>query len=179
MSDAKDSANNGAANNGAAHNGAVNDGAAGKEIPHDDHPHFGDELRLLAEAFLERVEPTLRRAAVGASREAWSSCDWCPVCAVTALVRGEHHDILGTLADHGTSVIVVLREALAGVPVEPRIPADLAKTTPSAKNGSEAPRTTARPEAVKFVNIPITINPTSSTKLHSNGDNPGSWAPVV
>ncbi|MEV0357984.1 hypothetical protein AB0H71_18205 [Nocardia sp. NPDC050697] len=86
--------------------------------PEDELAEFAAELKLLAEAVLERVEPVLRRsAAVG--RTDWESCSWCPVCAAAALVRGERHDVLAALADHGTAIVTVLREALAGVPVEP------------------------------------------------------------
>ncbi|MEU4316648.1 hypothetical protein [Nocardia sp. NPDC024068] len=79
---------------------------------------FADELRLLAEAVLERVEPVLRAAASEDLPE-WSSCTWCPVCAAAALVRGEHHEVLAAVATHGTAIVTVLREALAGVPVGP------------------------------------------------------------
>ncbi|WP_433756123.1 hypothetical protein [Nocardia sp. CA-135398] len=83
---------------------------------------FAAELKLLAEAVLERVEPVLRRAADG--QPDWSNCSWCPVCAAAALVRGEHHDVLAVVADHGTAIVTVLREALAGVPVDPVMPED-------------------------------------------------------
>lgn len=79
---------------------------------------FADELRLLAEAVLERVEPVLREAAAEGQPE-WNNCTWCPLCAAAALVRGEHHEVLATVAAHGTAIVTVLREALAGVPVEP------------------------------------------------------------
>ncbi|HLS76816.1 MAG TPA: hypothetical protein VK083_08525 [Nocardia sp.] len=88
----------------------------------DAFAEFAEELRLLAEAVLERVEPVLRGAAE--DRAEWSSCSWCPVCATAALVRGEHHDVLTALADHGTAIVTVLREALAGAPVEPVLPED-------------------------------------------------------
>jgi len=91
---------------------------------HDDSfGEFAQELRALAETLLEHVEPALRRAAAD-SRE-WDSCSWCPVCATAALVRGEHHDVVAAIADHGTAIVTVLREALAGVPVEPLLPDDL------------------------------------------------------
>ena len=83
---------------------------------------FTDELRLLAEAVLERVEPVLRQAAAEEQPE-WNNCTWCPVCAAAALVRGEHHEVLAAVAAHGTAIVTVLREALAGVPVDP-IPHD-------------------------------------------------------
>ena len=81
------------------------------------------ELRQLAENVLERVEPALRRAAAGAEQDDWAGCSWCPVCAAMALLRGEHHDLLATFADHGVAVVTVLREAIAGMPVEPVMPA--------------------------------------------------------
>ncbi|MGV9679398.1 hypothetical protein ACWDSJ_29320 [Nocardia sp. NPDC003482] len=87
----------------------------------DQFAEFAEEMRLLAEAVLERVEPVLR-AASAEGRTEWDSCSWCPVCAVAALVRGEHHDVVAALAEHGTAVVTVLREALAGVPVEPMMP---------------------------------------------------------
>lgn len=98
--------------------------------PRDENfAEFADELRLLAEAVLERVEPVLRKTAAD-GRTDWSSCSWCPVCAAAALVRGEHHDVVAAIADHGTSIVTVLREALAGVPVEPVVPPELDPDSP-------------------------------------------------
>ncbi|WP_194853140.1 hypothetical protein [Nocardia sp. SYP-A9097] len=97
--------------------------------PDDNFGEFAEELRLLAEAVLERVEPVLRRTATD-GRTQWSSCAWCPVCAAAAVVRGEHHDVVAAIADHGTALVTVLREALAGVPVEPVIPPDLDPESP-------------------------------------------------
>ncbi|MGY4100916.1 hypothetical protein ACW2Q0_15370 [Nocardia sp. R16R-3T] len=98
------------------------DGWPGGAEPGDSLGDFAAELKLLAEAVLERVEPVLRRAADG--QPDWSSCSWCPVCAAAALVRGERHDVLAVVADHGTAIVTVLREALAGVPVDPVMPDD-------------------------------------------------------
>ncbi|WP_245717594.1 hypothetical protein [Nocardia jejuensis] len=92
--------------------------------PDDNLGEFAEELRLLAEAVLERVEPVLRRTASDGRAE-WNNCSWCPVCAAAAIVRGEHHDVVAAIADHGTAIVTVLREALAGVPVAPVIPPDL------------------------------------------------------
>ncbi|MEV6389082.1 hypothetical protein [Nocardia xishanensis] len=92
--------------------------------PHGDgFSEFAEELKLLAEAVLERVEPVLRRSAAQGQPD-WSACSWCPVCAAAALVRGEHHDVVAAIADHGTAIVTVLREALAGVPVDPLLPTD-------------------------------------------------------
>lgn len=84
---------------------------------------FAEELRLLAEAVLERVEPVLRDAAADDKPE-WGNCTWCPLCAAAALVRGEQHEVLATVAAHGTAIVTILREALAGEPVDPVVPHD-------------------------------------------------------
>ncbi|UFS99486.1 hypothetical protein [Nocardia huaxiensis] len=99
--------------------------------PHPDQNlgEFAEELKLLAEAVLERVEPVLRRTAAD-GRTDWDSCSWCPVCAAAAVVRGQHHDVVASIAEHGTAIVTVLREALAGVPVEPVIPPDLDPESP-------------------------------------------------
>ena len=67
----------------------------------DSHGELAEELRLLVETVLERIEPSLRRAATGEGIPEWSSCSWCPLCAVVALVRGEHHEVVAALAEHG------------------------------------------------------------------------------
>ncbi|MGW5571547.1 hypothetical protein ACWEVD_10130 [Nocardia thailandica] len=97
-------------------------GPRGPHSPHADGlAEFTEELRLLAEALLERVEPVLRRTAVD-GRPDLGGCGWCPMCAAAALVRGDHHDVVAALAEHGTALVTILREALAGVPVDPLLP---------------------------------------------------------
>lgn len=91
----------------------------------DGFAEFTEELRLLAEVLLARVEPVLRRTAADGEADL-GGCAWCPVCAAAALVRGDHHDVVAALAEHGTSMVTVLREALAGVPVEPVLPPEWA-----------------------------------------------------
>ncbi|WP_245839707.1 hypothetical protein [Nocardia donostiensis] len=90
-------------------------------VDNDGIAEFADEMRLLAEVVLERIEPALRHAAAEGKPE-WSNCNWCPVCAAAALVRGERHEVVAALAEHGTAIVTVLREALAGVPVDPVMP---------------------------------------------------------
>ncbi|MEU6833541.1 hypothetical protein ABZ894_33290 [Nocardia beijingensis] len=113
---------------------------------------FAEELKLLAEAVLERVEPVLRRAADG--QVEWSSCSWCPVCAAAALVRGEHHEVLAAIADHGTAIVTVLREALAGVPVEPVMPTDADPETGAPHHHD---RRGDDDDGPRYVDIPVTI----------------------
>lgn len=135
-------------------------GSTGDDNPVDGLAEFAAELKLLAESVLERVEPVLRRAADG--QVEWASCGWCPVCAAAALVRGEHHEVLQTVADHGTAIVTVLREALAGVPVEPVMPEDGpdhqhnhgVSQDDSADTDSGAGQRSSRS---RYVSIPVTI----------------------
>ncbi|MFI7530915.1 hypothetical protein [Nocardia salmonicida] len=114
---------------------------------HDGFAEFTEELRLLSEVLLARVEPVLRRTAAD-GRADLGGCAWCPVCAAAALVRGDHHDVVAALAEHGTSLVTVLREALAGIPVEPVLPpewADHAAGHPDSTDGPGARVRAARP----------------------------------
>ncbi|WP_228836356.1 hypothetical protein [Nocardia brasiliensis] len=148
---------------GAAHSDAKPKSDPYQGDPGDGRAEFAAELKLLAEAVLERVEPVLRRAADG--QVEWSSCDWCPVCAAAALVRGEHHEVLQSVADHGTAIVTVLREALAGVPVDPVMPEhdhaaphrDSTASPHDAAAGRTEDRAGQRPSRSRYVAIPVTI----------------------
>ncbi|WP_233608671.1 hypothetical protein [Nocardia stercoris] len=113
-------------------------GPSAEHVHGDGFGEFTEELRLLAETLLERVEPVLRRAAAESGADA-GPCAWCPMCAAAALLKGDHHDVVAAIAGHGTAIVTVLREALAGVPVEPVLP-------PEFGAGSAAPRESAVPE---------------------------------
>ncbi|MCX4098738.1 hypothetical protein [Nocardia sp. alder85J] len=120
----------------------MNDGSAAGHSTADHMSEFTEELRLLAETLLERVEPVLRRAAAD-DRPEWDGCGWCPLCATAALVRGEHHEAVATIAAHGTAIVTVLREALAGVPVDPVAP--------------DRPEPAQRPASARYQPIPVQI----------------------
>ncbi|PXX62255.1 hypothetical protein DFR70_107122 [Nocardia tenerifensis] len=127
---------------------------------------FVAELKVLAENVLERVEPVLRQAADG--QVEWSSCNWCPVCAAAALMRGEHHEVLQAVADHGTAIVTVLREALAGVPVDPVMPESepsgghqhnhgVPQDSSTEAGSTAGPRTSRASQRPRYVSIPVTI----------------------
>ncbi|MFD4461510.1 hypothetical protein [Nocardia sp. NPDC058480] len=105
---------------------------------HDGFAEFTEELRLLSEVLLARVEPVLRRTAAD-GRADLGGCAWCPVCAAAALVRGDHHDVVAALAEHGTSMVTVLREALAGIPVEPVLPPEWTEHAAAHPNSTDGP----------------------------------------
>ena len=117
---------------------------------------FAEELRLLAESVLERIEPALRKTALGIGQDDWSSCSWCPVCALVALLRGQRHEVVTALAEHGTAIVTVLREALAGEPVDPRMPGDPDEAAGGAAGASPEAAPDPGP-AAGYADIPVTI----------------------
>ena len=77
------------------------------------HPEIGPELRQLAQAILDRLEPAVRAAATVARGrdDAPGKCQqvWCPVCALAALVEGEQHPMLDVIAEHSVALLTVVR----------------------------------------------------------------------
>jgi hypothetical protein len=81
------------------------------------HPELGPELRRLAQALLNRIDPTVRSTAAlaaGIGKEPGKEpgkCQqvWCPVCALAALVNGEQHPLVGVIAEHSVALLDVLR----------------------------------------------------------------------
>jgi len=65
----------------------------------------------LAQAILERLEPTVRLAAARATSGSEGKCQqvWCPVCALAAVVAGEQHPLLSVIAEHSVALLAVVR----------------------------------------------------------------------
>ncbi len=90
------------------------------------HPEIGAELRQLAQAILDRLDPAVRAAAAVAARrgDAPGNCQqvWCPVCALAALVSGEQHPMLDVIAEHSVALLTVVRAVVDvnGGPPPPR-----------------------------------------------------------
>ena len=98
--------------------GHTDAGAAGRR--HSDagaggrrHSDITPELRQLAQAILDRIDPAVRIAAARAagSGQGAGKCQqvWCPVCALAALVEGEQHPMLTVIADHSVALLAVIR----------------------------------------------------------------------
>jgi len=83
---------------------------AGVNPPGGGHPEIGPELRRLAQAVLDRLDPALRAAAAGSGGPP-GRCQqvWCPVCALGALVTGEQHPLLSVIAEHSVALMTVIR----------------------------------------------------------------------
>jgi hypothetical protein len=76
------------------------------------HSEIGPELRQLAQAILDRLDPAVRSAAAlagGADGPGKCQQVWCPVCALAALVSGEQHPLLTVIADHSVALLAVVR----------------------------------------------------------------------
>lgn len=90
-----------------------------------DHAALMAELRALATAALDRLEPVLERLAETAPPDAAAppsdaaagergsfGCSWCPVCALAALLRGEQHDLVTLVASQLSALIALVRALL-------------------------------------------------------------------
>jgi len=77
------------------------------------HTDVGPELRRLAQALLDGIDPALRAAAARASGAGVGTgkCQqvWCPVCALAAVVTGEQHPLVSVIADHSVALLDVIR----------------------------------------------------------------------
>ncbi len=78
---------------------------------HPDLGELGPELRKLAQAILDRLDPAVRAAALlaASSGDGPGKCQqvWCPVCALAALATGEEHPLLTIVAEHSVALYEV------------------------------------------------------------------------
>ncbi|TQK27824.1 hypothetical protein [Arthrobacter sp. SLBN-53] len=98
------------------------------------HSDIPPELRQLAQAILDKLDPAVRIMAARAAAEGAGAgaCQqvWCPVCALAALINGEQHPLLSVIADHSVALLTVIRAMVAetgpptDVPPPPPEPAD-------------------------------------------------------
>jgi hypothetical protein len=83
------------------------------------HPDIGPELRKLAQAILDGIDPALRTAAAltAGGGVGTGKCQqvWCPVCALAALATGDQHPLLTVIADHSIALLEVIRRIVNDV----------------------------------------------------------------
>jgi hypothetical protein len=104
------------------------------------HPDIGPELRQLAQAILDWIDPAVRSAAAMASgadaRPGKCQQVWCPVCTLAALVTGEQHPLVAVIAEHSGALLAVIRAMVADIDSASQPPpgggasADAARTPP-------------------------------------------------
>jgi hypothetical protein len=129
-----------------------------------EHPDIGPELRQLAQAILDRIDPAVRLAAAraAAAGAGGGKCQqvWCPVCALAALASGEQHPLLTVIADHSVALLAVVRALIeqsadttqsGGAPPPP--PPDGPPPPPQPPDGSEPPP----PGPGRYQHIPVTV----------------------
>lgn len=114
---------------------------AGVKGPHSD---LGPDLRQLAQAILDRLEPALWAAASAAAQEP-GRCQqvWCPVCALAALIKGEQHPLLSVIGEHSAALLAVIRATIADAQPAP--------------DGDEPPPDEPPPPPGRYEHIPVTV----------------------
>ncbi|MGV0835358.1 hypothetical protein [Mycolicibacterium thermoresistibile] len=123
------------------------------------HPDLGPELRQLAQALLDRLDPAVRgAAAMAAGRgDGPGRCQqvWCPVCALAALVAGEQHPLLSVIAEHSVALLTVIRAMVADIEAaeDPDGPPDPGPAPPSGPGPDQPPP----PGPGRYQPIPVTV----------------------
>lgn len=121
------------------------------------HADLGPELRALAQAIFDKLDPAVRLAAARATTGTAGKCQqvWCPVCALAALAAGEQHPLLTVIAEHSVALLAVVRAILeqADAGTGPQGPPDGPPSPPSdpSQNGSEPPG------PGRYQHIPVTV----------------------
>ncbi|TFV60589.1 hypothetical protein E4P42_03600 [Mycobacterium sp. PS03-16] len=120
------------------------------------HPDLGPELRALAQAVLDRLDPAIRFAAARAAgtRDQPGSCQqvWCPVCALAALISGEQHPLLDVVAEHSVALLTVLRAMVDDIDRSPPPTPPSGGPPPSGEPPPEPPAGPGR-----YQHIPVTV----------------------
>ena len=120
------------------------------------HPDIGPELRRLAHAILDGIDPAVRAAAAmtGGGGVGTGKCQqvWCPVCALAALATGDQHPLLTIIADHSIGLLEVIRAIISDVNNIDRS----AKPTP--KPPPDDPPDPPGPAKTRYQPIPVTVD---------------------
>lgn len=81
----------------------------------DSHADLGADLSQLANQLLDKLEPIVTTAALLTEGAEPSPCQeqWCPVCALAALVHDQDHPLLQLIAEHSVTLMSAVRMAVA------------------------------------------------------------------
>ena len=125
------------------------------------HTDVGPELRRLARAILEGIDPAARAAATMASGAVPGKCQqvWCPVCALAAAVSGEQHPLMTVIADHSVALLEVIQAVVEDInrSADPS-PTPSQDQAPAGEQAASRPaqRTEADPKT-RYQRIPVTL----------------------
>ncbi|WP_395311129.1 hypothetical protein V4U86_10265 [Mycobacterium sp. AMU20-3851] len=116
------------------------------------HPEIPPELRQLAQAILDKLDPAVRMAAARATSADSAGpgpCQqvWCPVCALAALVNGEQHPLLTVIAEHSVALLTVI-QAMVGDASDAAAP----EPPPPGPDGGTPPN-----RGTRYEQIPVTF----------------------
>jgi hypothetical protein len=115
------------------------------------HADLSPELRQLAQAILDRLDPAVRlaaaRAAAAGAGEGKCQQVWCPVCALAALIAGEQHPLLSVIAEHSLALLTIVR-AMVGEPETGEAAGPPDPTPPPPSDGDRPPRAPGRYEPI-------------------------------
>lgn len=74
---------------------------------------MAEELRSLLDALASRAEPLLHKVGSTADpQHTPTTCNWCPVCASMALMRGQRPELAVRAAEHAAGLLAVFRAAM-------------------------------------------------------------------
>ncbi len=92
------------------------------------HPELGPELRKLAQAILDGIDPAVRMAAslTAGDGPGTGKCQqiWCPVCALAAVATGDQHPLITVIADHSIALLEVIRSIVDDIDRSTKSPPD-------------------------------------------------------
>ena len=122
------------------------------------HPDIGPELRRLAQAILDGIDPAVRAAAAmtGGAGVGTGKCQqvWCPVCALAALATGDQHPLLTIIADHSISLLEVIRAIISDInDVE-----DIDRSSKPQPDEPPDPPDPPGPGKTRYQPIPVTLD---------------------
>ena len=122
------------------------------------HPDIGPELRRLAQAILDGIDPAVRAAAAmtGGAGAGTGKCQqvWCPVCALAALATGDQHPLLTIIADHSIGLLEVIRAIISDInDVE-----DIDRSSKPQPDEPPDPPDPPGPGKTRYQPIPVTVD---------------------
>ena len=120
------------------------------------HSDLGPELKHLAQAILDRLDPAVRlaaaRAQAGSNNPGRCQQVWCPVCALAALISGEQHPLLTVVAEHSVALLAVIRAMVENMDT-PQGPPETPPPPSGPPDGDQPPPT----EPGRYQHIPVTV----------------------
>jgi hypothetical protein len=122
------------------------------------HPEIGPELRKLAQAILDGIDPAVRTAAAltAGGGVGTGKCQqvWCPVCALAALATGDQHPLLTVIADHSIALLEVIRAIVDDIDRSAKPPPD----GPPGGGVTDEPDPGDAAAKTRYQPIPVTVD---------------------